>query len=863
MKRGLTLLQVLIPSLLIIVVLGSSVWLELKQAVEQQRAQNVVRVENQVTLLENIFDAEFSNVVQDLLLLNRNVRFGSINSLLSQRENILQSWTDILLTHNKYQQIRFIDTNGDERLRIEKTTTDGRVIIPDALQNKAKRDYFIHGMQLETGQILITDFDLNQEFGQVQIPYNPTIRFIAKHPLGLIVINYSLIELFADLADVVKDQIYLINEHGYFLAHSNINQLWGWLLDRPEANFARQYPKQWQALSDGSRQIDDQWYLGRVLYLQQDSNILRPQVFVAYPLKRPSSLFETIQEQTLLPYLLITTLIFIPLMAWIYKTLIRLQATTFEATVAKEEAEHALSVKTRFLANMSHELRTPLNGIMGFFELLTNEPLNNKQMNYATNGFNSSKLLARILNDILDVSKLEANQLNITEHPFRLDTLLREVGTLLSSSIKDKSIELWFDVEPNLNTYLLGDDIRIRQILLNLCNNAIKFTDRGYVKLTVQQLATSDKMVTLAFSVEDTGIGISKANQVRIFDSFVQVHDENDFNKYGGTGLGLHICQSLLALMDSQLEVRSEEHHGSVFSFTLQLSKAKMPHLGKGVIDNLNHVLLNDMHAIIYSDNALALDILPKMISNFGWPTFVCHNRNELLSQIQALPSVSIVIIIDRNEQCQELASDLQQIASLTKAFSNRLVYMLLSASEGLQAHFASEQLTLVDGVFIKPLTQSTLYETILEGLSHNIQGSESTLVGKNELTSHIRILLVEDNYINQEVVLNMLESEGYSVDIAENGHEALDYLKDQKRLPDIILMDMQMPLMDGITATQHIRKHNNWRHIPIIAMTANAMDEDKQACLAAGMNDHIAKPFEKSTLLEKIGYLAVKKHLN
>ncbi len=862
MKRGLTLLQIVIPSLLIIVVSGGLVWLELKQAVEQQKAQEVVRVENQVILLENIFNAEFSNVAQDLLLLNRDMPFGSIDSLLSHRENILQRWIDILITHKKYQQIRFIDTNGDERLRIEKTPTDGRVIHPDTLQNKAKRDYFINGMQLETGQVLITDFDLNQEFGQVQIPYNPTIRFIAKHPLGLIVINYSLTELFSDLADVVKDQIYLINEHGYFLAHSNINQLWGWLVDRPEANFAKQYPEQWQALSNDSRQIDDQWYLDRVLYLPQDSDILRPQVFVAYPLKRPDFLFKTIQEHTLLPYLLVATLIFIALMAWIYETLIRLQATTFEATVAKEEADHALSVKTRFLANMSHELRTPLNGIMGFFELLKNEPLNNKQMSYAANGFNSSKLLARILNDILDVSKLEANQLNITEHPFRLDTLLREVGTLLSSSIKDKSIELWFDVEPNLNMYLLGDDIRIRQILLNLCNNAIKFTDHGYVKLTVQQLATSDKMVTLSFSVEDTGIGISKANQARIFDSFVQVH-EKDFKKYGGTGLGLHICQSLLALMDSQLEVRSEEHHGSVFSFTLQLSKAKMSHLGKGVTDNLNHVLLKDMHAIIYSDNALALDILPKMTSNFGWPTFVCHNRNELLSQIQVMPSVPMVIIIDRNEQRQELASDLQHIVSLTKAFSNRLVYMLLSASEGLQAHFASEQLTLVDGVFIKPLTQSTLYETILEGLSHNIQCSESTLVDKSELTSHIRILLVEDNYINQEVALNMLESEGYSVDIAENGQEAVGYLKDQKRLPDIILMDMQMPIMDGITATQHIRKHNNWQHIPIIAMTANAMDEDKQACLAAGMNDHLAKPFEKSTLLEKIGFFAIKKHLN
>ena len=862
MKRGLTLLQISIPSLLIIVVLGGLVWLELKRSVEQQKAQEIVRVENQVTLLENIFDAEFSNVVQDLLLINRGVPFGSIDSVLSQREHILQRWTDILITHNKYQQIRFIDTNGDELLRIENSPTDGRVITPDTLQNKANRDYFINGIQLETGQVLITDFDLNQEFGQVQIPYNPTIRFIAKHPLGLIVINYSSTELFSDLADVVKDQIYLVNEHGYFLAHPNINQLWGWLVDRPKANFAKQHLEQWQALSNGSRYIDDQWYLGRVHYMQQDSDILRPQVFVAYPLKRPGSLFETIQKQTLLPYLLIATLIFIALMAWIYKALIRLQATTFEATVSKEKADHALSVKTRFLANMSHELRTPLNGIMGFFELLQNEPLNNKQMSYATNGFNSSKLLARILNDILDVSKLEANQLNISEHPFRLDTLLREVGTLLSSSIKDKSIELWFDVEPNLNTYLLGDDIRIRQILLNLCNNAIKFTDHGYVKLTVQQLATSDKMVTLAFSVEDTGIGISQANQARIFDSFVQVH-EQDSKKYGGTGLGLHICQSLLALMDSQLEVRSEEHHGSVFSFTLQLSKAEMPHLDKDAIDNLNHVLLNDVHAIIYTDNALALDIIPKMTSNFGWPTFVCHNRIELLSQIQALPSVSMVIIIDRNDQRQELASDLQQIASLTKAFSNRLVYMLLSASEGLQAHFASDQLTLVDGVFIKPLTQSSLYETILEGLSHKIQRSESTLVGKNELTSHIRILLVEDNYINQEVALNMLESEGYSVDIAENGQEALDYLKDQKRLPDIILMDMQMPLMDGITATQHIRKHNNWRHIPIIAMTANAMDEDKQACLAAGMNGHLAKPFEKSTLLEKIGYFTVKKHLN
>ena len=862
MKRGLTLLQISIPSLLIIVVLGGLVWLELKRSVEQQKAQEIVRVENQVTLLENIFDAEFSNVVQDLLLINRGVPFGSIDSVLSQREHILQRWTDILITHNKYQQIRFIDTNGDELLRIENSPTDGRVITPDTLQNKANRDYFINGIQLETGQVLITDFDLNQEFGQVQIPYNPTIRFIAKHPLGLIVINYSSTELFSDLADVVKDQIYLVNEHGYFLAHPNINQLWGWLVDRPKANFAKQHLEQWQALSNGSRYIDDQWYLGRIHYMQQDSDILRPQVFVAYPLKRPGSLFETIQKQTLLPYLLIATLIFIALMAWIYKALIRLQATTFEATVSKEKADHALSVKTRFLANMSHELRTPLNGIMGFFELLKNEPLNNKQMSYATNGFNSSKLLARILNDILDVSKLEANQLNISEHPFRLDTLLREVGTLLSSSIKDKSIELWFDVEPNLNTYLLGDDIRIRQILLNLCNNAIKFTDHGYVKLTVQQLATSDKMVTLAFSVEDTGIGISQANQARIFDSFVQVH-EQDSKKYGGTGLGLHICQSLLALMDSQLEVRSEEHHGSVFSFTLKLSKAEMPHLDKDAIDNLNHVLLNDVHAIIYTDNALALDIIPKMTSNFGWPTFVCHNRIELLSQIQALPSVSMVIIIDRNDQRQELTSDLQQIASLTKAFSNRLVYMLLSASEGLQAHFASDQLTLVDGVFIKPLTQSSLYETILEGLSHKIQRSESTLVGKDELTRHIRILLVEDNYINQEVALNMLESEGYSVDIAENGQEALDYLKDQKRLPDIILMDMQMPLMDGITATQHIRKHNNWRHIPIIAMTANAMDEDKQACLAAGMNGHLAKPFEKSTLLEKIGYFTVKKHLN
>ena len=327
--------------------------------------------------------------------------------------------------------------------------------------------------------------------------------------------------------------------------------------------------------------------------------------------------------------------LFIGMMVWVFYTLVDLGKQRERAEQANYQAQIAVSAKSKFLANMSHEIRTPLNGIMGFFQLLALEPLNKKQLGFAESGLKSTHLLSQVLNDILDFSKLEANKLTLQHAAFSLEAMITDVGVLMSGSLKDKRLELWLDIQPNLNLAVIGDEIRLRQILVNLTSNAIKFTEEGFVKIKVTQQAQTDTHITLKFEVSDSGIGINEEQLSRIFNSFEQASMEVN-KKYGGTGLGLNITESLLTLMDSKLEVKSKPMVGSTFYFELVLEKvmSATPHISTQVSQQLYQRLMQQLHVLVYSHNTIGKNILERIFENFGWASVHAASLDKCLNHI-------------------------------------------------------------------------------------------------------------------------------------------------------------------------------------------------------------------------------------
>ncbi|MBA4167820.1 MAG: response regulator, partial [Chitinophagaceae bacterium] len=522
-----------------------------------------------------------------------------------------------------------------------------------------------------------------------------------------------------------------------------------------------------------------------------------------------------------------------------------LALSTVQERKAREEAERANKAKSIFLATMSHEIRTPMNGVIGMASLLRKTSLTAEQKLYADTISTSGDALLTVINDILDFSKIESGNVELESRDFHLRTCIEEVLDVFAEKASQVDVDLIYHIDPNVPADIVGDSVRLRQVLMNLVSNAIKFTQRGEIYIEVGIMKKmEDGQLALSFKVRDTGIGVPADKVDRLFKAFSQV-DSSTTRKYGGTGLGLVICEKLVTLMGGSIQVTSIAGEGSTFSFSL-LTREGVASVKAPV--NMNLAAIRGMKVLLVDDNYTNRIILEKQLEHWALTTTLASSGMEAKQILEDGKQFDLVISDMHMPEMDGI-----ELANFIREIRPALPVILLS-SIGDDRNKAYPE--LFHAVLTKPIKQHVLCQYILQALSRTgvkpVFETENAEQPEEDFSKQhpVKILLAEDNPVNQLLATKMLNTIGYEPVKAQNGLEVIKMLQTEHF--DLILMDVQMPEMDGLETTMYIRKEMKVQPI-IIAMTANAMQSDEEACMAAGMNDYLSKPVRLETLKSMI----------
>ncbi|MDO9317724.1 MAG: response regulator [Gammaproteobacteria bacterium] len=525
----------------------------------------------------------------------------------------------------------------------------------------------------------------------------------------------------------------------------------------------------------------------------------------------------------------------------------RLQLQNVELANARDVADKANLAKSDFLSNMSHEIRTPMNAIIGMSHLVLGTELTLRQREYVKKIQGASRHLLSIINDILDFSKIEADKLTIEHTDFEFAKVIDNVANLIAEKATAKGLELVFDIDKDLPSRLVGDPLRLGQILINYANNAVKFTQQGEIDISVRVKEQTDQDVLILCTVHDTGIGLDAVQIGKLFKKFSQA-DSSTTREFGGTGLGLVIAKKLAGLMGGEVGVESTPGKGSDFWFTARLSKS--------TVRERKLVLSRDLQGkrvLVVDDNDSARLVMREMLSTMGFEVDLVESGASAISEVSRADAQGkpyVIVFLDWRMPGMDGNETAARLKALPLA---QAPHLMMVTAYGREEVIKGAEHSGIEDVLVKPVSPSMLYDCVVRVLGGADDGERSASDAPSATLTQLatikgaRVLVVEDNDLNQEVACELLREAGLVVDLAGNGQIAVDKVKAVHY--DLVLMDMQMPVMDGETATRIIRKDPRFKDLPVVAMTANAMQGDRERCLASGMNDHVPKPIEPEDL--------------